>query len=339
MSRSFHLAYNYTNVYFGDSTQLTYLRSRYYSSGTGRFLTRDTWEGNINRPMSFNRWMYVEGNPVNRVDPTGYNWQPTNWCQMMPTKGLYESCILFKYGLEPISIFELGKSVQGQQGCYSGPSEYRAPGYLEGVEAHIGGIPSYTTGIEVVYDFARMERASFDFRGATINDGLVGGEASVYFGKILGLKSDTDVIEDYRAVSISASVGISFDVGIGGAVGRGGFVATSSDTIPMLRGKTWYLGGSLSGDFVEGFDLSGSWVNYTPISAQPISYVRADESIDTARLYADIFAGTGSPWGSPQWDIAVNPELIVAKSAVRAYGFYLANKYIAAYEDLHNDNP
>src|SRR5688500_13361157 len=93
------------------------------------------------------------------------------------------------------------------------------------------------------------------------------------------------------------------------------------------------------GDFVEGLDLGGSWANYTPISAQPISYVRADESIDRARFYSDIFGGAGSPWGSPQWDIAVNPELIVAKSAVRAYGFYLANKYIAAYEELHNENP
>ncbi len=54
-----------------DSTGLTYLRARYYESGTGRFLTRDMWEGDVNSPMSFNRWMYVQGNPVNYTDPTG----------------------------------------------------------------------------------------------------------------------------------------------------------------------------------------------------------------------------------------------------------------------------
>ena len=48
-----------------------YLRARQYSPGLGRFLTRDTWGGTANRPGSFNRWNYVEGNPVMSKDPTG----------------------------------------------------------------------------------------------------------------------------------------------------------------------------------------------------------------------------------------------------------------------------
>lgn len=59
-------------AYQGDSTQLIYLRARYYNPADGRFVSRDTWEGNYNRPMSMNRWVYVEGNPVNRIDPTGH---------------------------------------------------------------------------------------------------------------------------------------------------------------------------------------------------------------------------------------------------------------------------
>ena len=39
----------------------------------GRFLTRDTWDGDANSPISFNRWNYVEGNPVNLTDPSGQN--------------------------------------------------------------------------------------------------------------------------------------------------------------------------------------------------------------------------------------------------------------------------
>jgi RHS repeat-associated protein len=65
-------AYGYTNEYYRDSTQLTYLRSRFYASNTGRFLTRDTWRGDYNRPLSLNRWSYVEGNPINLTDPSGY---------------------------------------------------------------------------------------------------------------------------------------------------------------------------------------------------------------------------------------------------------------------------
>jgi hypothetical protein len=48
------------------------LRARYYAGDTGRFTTRDSWGGNYNRPLSLNRWNYVEGNPVNSTDPSGH---------------------------------------------------------------------------------------------------------------------------------------------------------------------------------------------------------------------------------------------------------------------------
>jgi len=55
-----------------DSTGNIYLRARYYNPNDGRFLSRDTWAGDVNNPLSLNRWMYVEGNPVNYVDPSGH---------------------------------------------------------------------------------------------------------------------------------------------------------------------------------------------------------------------------------------------------------------------------
>ena len=54
-----------------DVNGLTYLRARYYASSDGRFISRDTWAGDYNRPLSLNRWNYVEGNPVNFTDPLG----------------------------------------------------------------------------------------------------------------------------------------------------------------------------------------------------------------------------------------------------------------------------
>lgn len=54
-----------------DVSGLVYLRSRYYNSTDGRFMSRDTWGGEANRPMSLNRWGYVEGNPVTYTDPSG----------------------------------------------------------------------------------------------------------------------------------------------------------------------------------------------------------------------------------------------------------------------------
>jgi len=64
-------AYQFTGESL-DANGLTYLRARYYNSGDGRFLSRDTWNGNYNRPLSLNRWGYVEGNPINLTDASGH---------------------------------------------------------------------------------------------------------------------------------------------------------------------------------------------------------------------------------------------------------------------------
>jgi hypothetical protein len=60
-----------------------------YSPVTGRFTSKDSWLGDYNRPLSLNYWNYVEGNPVNYVDPTGYikeNEAKDAWDAMMALK-------------------------------------------------------------------------------------------------------------------------------------------------------------------------------------------------------------------------------------------------------------
>jgi RHS repeat-associated protein len=59
------------DAFYGDSTQLVYLRARWYNPVDGRFQSRDTWSGIDNRPLSLNKWIYVEGNPINLTDPSG----------------------------------------------------------------------------------------------------------------------------------------------------------------------------------------------------------------------------------------------------------------------------
>jgi RHS repeat-associated protein len=55
-----------------DAGGLIHLRARYYTPSQGRFLSRDAWEGDYSRPMSYNAWLYGFANPVRYVDPTGY---------------------------------------------------------------------------------------------------------------------------------------------------------------------------------------------------------------------------------------------------------------------------
>jgi RHS repeat-associated protein len=64
-------AYGYTGEYSGDYNNLLYLRARFYVPSSGRFLTKDTWDGDSLAPLSFNLWNYVQANPINYVDPTG----------------------------------------------------------------------------------------------------------------------------------------------------------------------------------------------------------------------------------------------------------------------------
>ncbi len=64
-------AYGYTGEYT-DPSGMVYLRARYYNPAQGRFVSKDVWEGDYNNPLSLNRWGYVEGNPINYTDPSGY---------------------------------------------------------------------------------------------------------------------------------------------------------------------------------------------------------------------------------------------------------------------------
>jgi len=65
--------YAFTGEWEDGSTGMIYLRARYYAPWQGRFLTRDTWRGDFNRPVSYNAWLYASSNPLRWVDPTGHN--------------------------------------------------------------------------------------------------------------------------------------------------------------------------------------------------------------------------------------------------------------------------
>lgn len=65
----------------GGNAPLDYMHARYYGAGWGRFLAADpTWSSaDLDNPQTWNRYAYVTGNPVLRVDPSGklglYPWQ------------------------------------------------------------------------------------------------------------------------------------------------------------------------------------------------------------------------------------------------------------------------
>lgn len=54
-----------------DGNGLHYMRARYYKEDIMRFMSLDALHGDMLTPQALNRYAYVQGNPVNLIDPSG----------------------------------------------------------------------------------------------------------------------------------------------------------------------------------------------------------------------------------------------------------------------------
>ncbi|MEK6750002.1 MAG: RHS repeat-associated core domain-containing protein [Pseudomonadota bacterium] len=66
-------AYGYTGEEYDGEAGLLYLRARYYDPKLGRFISADSYLGRLQEPGTQNRYVYVQGNPVSMVDPSGFD--------------------------------------------------------------------------------------------------------------------------------------------------------------------------------------------------------------------------------------------------------------------------
>jgi RHS repeat-associated protein len=63
--------YLHTGEKFDGESRFYYLRARYLSPSTARFLTSDSYEGDNYDPASVHKYLYVGNDPVNKIDPSG----------------------------------------------------------------------------------------------------------------------------------------------------------------------------------------------------------------------------------------------------------------------------
>jgi RHS repeat-associated protein len=63
--------YLYRGEQYDPDLGLYYLRARYYNPITGRFMSRDPLGGKLTDPESLNKFLYANGDPTNKIDPTG----------------------------------------------------------------------------------------------------------------------------------------------------------------------------------------------------------------------------------------------------------------------------
>ncbi|MGD9568538.1 MAG: RHS repeat-associated core domain-containing protein, partial [Sedimentibacter sp.] len=69
--------FRYAGYRYDEATGLYYLMARYYDPGVGRFISRDTFHGFEDEPLSLNQYAYCNNNPVMYVDPSGHI--PNGW--------------------------------------------------------------------------------------------------------------------------------------------------------------------------------------------------------------------------------------------------------------------
>ncbi|WP_110930290.1 RHS repeat-associated core domain-containing protein [Paenibacillus bouchesdurhonensis] len=63
--------FRYSGEYWDEATDLQYLRARWYDPNAGRFVSKDSYEGDITNPLSQNLYTYVHNNPLIYTDPSG----------------------------------------------------------------------------------------------------------------------------------------------------------------------------------------------------------------------------------------------------------------------------
>ncbi len=67
-------AFRYCGEYFDSESGTIYLRARYYDPEIGRFISRDSFVGKNEDPLSLNLYTYCANNPIVNIDPTGHFW-------------------------------------------------------------------------------------------------------------------------------------------------------------------------------------------------------------------------------------------------------------------------
>lgn len=76
--------FQYTGEQWDPDAKLFYLRARYYDPQIGRFLSTDLIQGSMLNPQTFNQYVYVNNDPINKSDPFGLYIMPPNPNQWNP---------------------------------------------------------------------------------------------------------------------------------------------------------------------------------------------------------------------------------------------------------------
>ena len=107
------------NAQFGirtDADGLYYMRARYYSPDSKRFITLDPVKGELTNTQSLNRYAYVQGKPISAIDPLGLS-PLLNLARLLPD---------VETMLNIARVLPVTGTIMGVYGLYQGVKEKNA---------------------------------------------------------------------------------------------------------------------------------------------------------------------------------------------------------------------
>jgi len=266
--------FKYTGEVYDNETGLYYLRARYYDQSMGRFINEDTYEGQIDNPLSLNLYTYVHNNPLIYTDPTGHWLSSDKFLSANDQKAIMEATTAFNNAQKVHNIAGMqaahdqalairwasGKYEVLKRTDYSTGTTTNFDGNVGGVKEDwlsiVAAIPALAAGI--VYApaaLAAADVATMGYSTSGIATGtVVAGKSIGFFSSLFGPKTT----KLYRSVSEAELAGINttkaFDEGYNMS---GKWMATTFDDAvawgqKMDGGNTRIISIQLQQSFVNG---------------------------------------------------------------------------------------
>ncbi|MEJ8548093.1 RHS repeat-associated core domain-containing protein [Brevibacillus borstelensis] len=137
--------FTYSGEIFDGETGFSYLRARYYDPTVGRFISEDTYKGQVDNPLSLNRYAYVSNNPLRYVDPSGHR-------QLEFSDGGYERINSAGLKFEDAALYWAKKTVEWADATGAVPydvvHEVVPAEYVEEVKTIVGWVGAAKWGRE-----------------------------------------------------------------------------------------------------------------------------------------------------------------------------------------------
>ena len=122
--------FRYCGEYFDGETENVYLRARYYSPVSGRFITEDPIMDGLNW------YAYCDGNPISRIDISGYEWGYIR--DFAEDLGMLYGDINFSAGQNSV-VVRLGNNDAIGEFTYDGYAYIKSTGKNEHIGQNING--------------------------------------------------------------------------------------------------------------------------------------------------------------------------------------------------------